>query len=140
MLACTPFLLFDGNCAEAMTFYAVCLGGELSLTRLGDTPMKAQFPPETHSRIVNAHLKRGAIELSATDWLDSNLAPIQGNTMGIYIVGGSYNELSEVFDKLSIGANKTNFVALVDMPFGSYGHFYDKFGVSWFFKGDKRTQ
>jgi PhnB protein len=43
---CTPFLLFDGNCAEAMTFYHQCLGGELTLTKLGDTPMKAQFPPE----------------------------------------------------------------------------------------------
>ena len=40
MLHCTPFLLFDGNCAEAMTFYHTCLGGELTLTKLGDTPMK----------------------------------------------------------------------------------------------------
>jgi uncharacterized glyoxalase superfamily protein PhnB len=33
MLECTPFLLFDGNCAEAMTFYHQCLGGELTLTK-----------------------------------------------------------------------------------------------------------
>ena len=25
----TPFLRFDGNCAEAMAFYHACLGGEL---------------------------------------------------------------------------------------------------------------
>ena len=56
MLACTPFLLFDGNCAEAMTFYHQCLGGELTLTRLGDTPMKDQFPVEKHDRIIKAHL------------------------------------------------------------------------------------
>jgi PhnB protein len=48
MLQCTPFLLFDGNYAEAMTFYQQCLGGELTLTKLGDTPMKDQFPPEKH--------------------------------------------------------------------------------------------
>jgi len=71
MLHCTPFLLFDGNCAEAMTFYQKCLGGELTLTKLGDTPMKAQFPPEKHSRIINAQLKSGAIEFSATDWTAS---------------------------------------------------------------------
>ena len=53
MLRCTPFLLFDGNCAEAMTFYHNCLGGELTLTKLGDTPMKAQFPPEKYNRIIN---------------------------------------------------------------------------------------
>ena len=27
-LSCTPFLLFDGHCAEAMGFYHECLGGE----------------------------------------------------------------------------------------------------------------
>lgn len=67
MLHCTPFLLFDGNCAEAMTFYQKCLGGELTLTKLGDTPMKAQFPLEKHGRIINAQLKSGAIDFSATD-------------------------------------------------------------------------
>ena len=43
MLHCTPVLLFDGNCAEAMTFYHKCLGGELRLTKLGDSPMKDMF-------------------------------------------------------------------------------------------------
>jgi len=38
MMNLTPFLLFDGNCAEAMTFYQFCLGGELPITRVGDTP------------------------------------------------------------------------------------------------------
>ena len=27
MLLCIPFLLFDGNCAEAMTLYHKCLEG-----------------------------------------------------------------------------------------------------------------
>ena len=48
MIKLTPFLLFDGNCAEAMTFYHQCLGGELTLTKLGDTTMKDQYPKEKH--------------------------------------------------------------------------------------------
>jgi uncharacterized glyoxalase superfamily protein PhnB len=32
MLNLTPFLLFDGNCAEAMAFYQSCLNGELTIT------------------------------------------------------------------------------------------------------------
>ena len=84
MLHCTPFLLFDGNCAEAMTFYQQCLGGELTLTKLGDTPMKDQFPPEKHDRIINAHLKSGDIEISATDWMASpDFDPVPGNTFAI---------------------------------------------------------
>ena len=39
MINLSPFLLFDGNCAEAMAFYQSCLGGELTLTRVCDTPM-----------------------------------------------------------------------------------------------------
>ncbi len=42
MLRCTPFLLFDGNCAEALVRYHRCLGGNLTLTQLGDTPMTDQ--------------------------------------------------------------------------------------------------
>jgi PhnB protein len=140
MLQTTPFLLFDGNCAEAMTFYHECLGGELTLTKLGDTPMKGQFPKEKHERMINAHLKNGAVEISATDWMASpTFLPQQGNTFAIFVVGGKYDELKSVFDKLAAGAEKERFQELHDLPFGTYGQFYDKFGVQWIFKGDKRS-
>ena len=139
MLQTTPFLLFDGNCAEAMSFYQKCLGGDLSLTKLGDTPMKDHFPAEKHNKIINAHLENGAIDLSATDWMASpEFEPKQGNTFAIFIIGSSYNELKVVFDKLAEGANKKWFQELHDMPFGTYGQFFDKYGVQWIFKGNKK--
>jgi len=141
MLYCTPFLLFDGNCAEAMSFYHTCLGGNLTLVKLGDTPMKEQFPPEKHGRIINARLKSGAIDFSATDWMASpSLEPKQGNTFSIYVVGGSYDELKAVFDRLAERADKDKrtFIEINDMPFGSYGQLTDMYGVSWIFKGDKK--
>lgn len=139
MLRATPFLLFDGNCAEAMTFYHKCLGGELTLTKLGDTPMKDMFPKEKWERLINANLKSGEIEISATDWMASpQYEPIQGTTYAIFIIGGNYDELKVVFDKLSVGASEDRFQDLHDMPFGTYGQFYDKFGVHWILKGDKR--
>jgi len=67
MINLSPFLLFDGNCAEAMAFYQSCLGGELSLTKLSDTPMKDQMPAELHQKVVNAQLKNGLIAFTATD-------------------------------------------------------------------------
>ena len=134
MLRCSPFLLFDGNCAEAMTFYQKCLGGELTLTRLADTPMKDQFPPEKHNRMINAHLKSGAIEISATDWMASPaLEPILGNTFAIFITGEASEELQTVFDKLKEGARKEWFQELHELPFGTYGQFFDKYGVQWIF-------
>jgi PhnB protein len=139
MLYCTPFLLFDGDCADAMTFYQKCLGGQLNLTRLADTPMKEMFPQEKHDRIINTHLKSGAIEISATDWMASPaLEPKQGNTYAIYVTGGTYNELKTVFDKLLEGASKEWFQELHEMPFGLYGQFFDRYGVQWIFRGEKK--
>ncbi len=109
MLKTTPFLLFDGNCAEAMTFYQKCLGGELTLTKLGDTPMKDMFPTEKHNRIINAHLKNGEIDISATDWMASpQYNPVSGNMFSIFVTGKNYDEMKTVFDKLSQGADKTD--------------------------------
>lgn len=140
MLRATPFLLFDGDCAEAMTFYHRCLGGELTLTKLGDTPMKDQFPAEKHDRLINAHLTSGAIDISATDWMASpDFEPLQGNTFAIFVIGEGYDELRSVFDKLAVGAEKERFQDLHDLPFGTYGQFYDRFGVQWIFKGDRVT-
>ncbi len=138
MLRCTPFLLFDGNCAEAMTFYHECLGGELVLTKLGDTPMKNQFPPEKHDKIINARLTSGDIDISATDWMASpDFDPLQGNTYAIYITGKSHDELKPVFDKLRDGDNNKRLQELHEMPFGIFGQFYDRYGVQWIFRGDK---
>ena len=139
MVRCTPFLLFDGNCAEAMTFYHECLGGNLVLTKVGDTPMQDQFPPEKHGRIINAQLKSGAIEISATDWMASPaFEPVPGNMSALFVIGSAYDELKPVFDKLARGAEKGRFQELRNMPFGTYGQFYDRYGVQWIFKGDAR--
>jgi PhnB protein len=120
-----------------MTFYHKCLGGELTLTKLGDTPMKAQLPAEKHDRIINAQLKSGALEISATDWMASPaFEPKQGNMSAIFVIGETYDELKTVFDKLKDGADQERLQELHEMPFGTYGQFYDRFGVQWIFKGD----
>jgi len=103
----TPFLLFDGDCAQAMTSYRSCLGGEL--------------------------------ELSATDRLHPVRKPRQGNTVAIYLTGSTYTELKEIFDRLSAGAPKDLLDELRDMPFGTYGHLADKYGVHSFFRGERRN-
>lgn len=130
-----PFLLFDGNCAEAMAFYQSCLGGELTITRLGDTPMGDQAPHGQHQKVVYAHLASGPVELSATDWLHPTRAPKPGNTVAIYLQAGEYNELRTVFDKRAVGADNGLLDDLRDMPFGTYGHLADRYGVHWFFRG-----
>ena len=123
-----------------MTFYQSCLGGDLTLTKVSDTPMKDQIPSWQRDKIAHAHLKAGTIEFSATDWAHPTRRPKQGNTVAMYINGGMFSELRKIFDKLSAGADKELLDDLRDMPFGSYGHLADKYGVHWFFQGDKKQE
>ena len=44
MTALTPYLLFDGHCCEAMEFYKSCFGGELTVTKVKDSPVKDRMP------------------------------------------------------------------------------------------------
>ena len=138
MLRTVPFLLFDGDCAEAMTFYHDCLGGELTLTRLGDTPMKDQFPVEKHGRIINARLTSDAVDITATDWMASPaLEPVRGNMFAVFVVGDDLDGLKAAFDRLADGADRQWLQELHEMPFGTYGQFFDRFGVQWIFRGDR---
>jgi PhnB protein len=57
----TTYLLFDGKCAEAMEFYKSCLGGELTVTKVGESPAKDFMPPTMHHKVVYAQLKGGNV-------------------------------------------------------------------------------
>ena len=135
MIRLTPFLLFDGNCYEAMEFYRTCFGGSLTLTRLADTPMKAQFLPEQHHKITYALFQSEAVEISATDWLHPVRQRQQGNNTAMYVLGDSIDELLPIFHKLRMGADPEFLVELRQMPFGIYGRLTDRYGVEWFFRG-----
>lgn len=132
MTALTPYLLFDGTCQQAMEFYKSCFGGELTLTRVADSPIKNHMLPTHQDKILNAWLKSEAVEISASDWLRPDETPVRGNTVCLYLTGGSLLELKDLFQKLSDGADVTN--PLKEQFFGTYGALNDKFGVRWMFR------
>jgi len=139
MLTLMPFLLFDGYCAEAMEFYKSCLGGDLTVLKVGDTPMREHMPPQKHGRVAYAHLKNDSIEFSATDWLHPARTPTQGNTVCLYLSGNTYRDLKHNFDKLALGADPALLDDLREAPFGTYGHLADKYGVHWFFRSEEKS-
>jgi len=131
MTTLTPYLLFDGNCQQAMDFYKSCFGGELTLMKVKDSPVKDQMPPIQLNKTINARLKSGSLEISASDWLRLDQTPIRGNTVCLYLSGGTFQELKALFEKLSEGAEVTD--PLKEMFFGVYGALNDRFGVRWMF-------
>lgn len=132
-----PYLLFDGKCRQAMEFYKTCFGGELSLTQVGDSPAKDQMPPALHDKVVHARLKSGNIEIAASDWLMPNRTPVRGNTLCLFLGGGTLRELKSLFEKLSDEAEVTD--PLEERFFGTYGALNDKFGVRWMFQTTEKA-
>ena len=133
MTMLTPYLLFDGMCADAMAFYHARLGGELSMTRVGESPIKDHVPPGLHNKVLNARLKGGGFDISASDWMIPDRKPVQGNTVCLYLSGGTRDDLRRLFDALSDGADITD--PLREMPF-LYGALNDRFGVRWMFHAE----
>jgi PhnB protein len=132
MMTLTPYLLFDGNCHQAMEFYKSCFGGELTSTKVKDSPAKDYMPAVQREKTVNARLKSGNVEISASDWLRLDRTRIPGNTVCLYLSGGTFQELKTLFDKLSEEAEVTD--PLKEMFYGVYGALNDKFGVRWMFQ------
>ena len=132
----STYLLFDGKCKEAMDFYRSIFGGELTHTTVGDSPMKDMFPAPLHARVVTARLKSGLVDISASDWLHPIEKPLNGNTVCLYLSGGTPENTTMYFGKLSEGANVTD--PIVDQPFGLYGALNDKFGMRWMFHAERK--
>ena len=59
--------------------------------------------------------------------------PLPGNTFTVFVVGDQFDELRSVFDKLADAADTQRFQDLHELPIGTYGQFYDRFGVQWIF-------
>lgn len=137
MTTLTPYLLFDGKCRQAMEFYKSCFGGELTATKVKDSPARDLMPAIQQEKILNARLRSGKLEISASDWLRPDQTPVRGNTVCLYLSGGTIGELNAVFARLSEDAEVTD--PLKEHFFGTYGALNDKFGVRWMFQTDKKA-
>jgi PhnB protein len=95
------------------------------------------MPAVQQDKTLNARLKSGNLEISASDWLRPDETPIRGNTVCLYLSGGTLQELKTVFERLSEGAEVTD--PLKAMFFGTYGALNDKFGVRWMFQTNQKA-
>lgn len=133
MIQLTPYLSFEGNCAEAMEFYKSCLGGELTIQKVGDSPMKSE-DPRKNDEVMHSELKAGEIHLMASDLVMEGHVT-RGTSVTLTLNGGSKEETQEFFTKLSEEGRVTH--QFEETFFGYYGDLTDKFGINWAFQADK---
>ena len=133
MAQLTPYLTFDGNCRAAMEFYNACLGGELYVMTVADSPMKDQSPAEIQNQVMHSRLAAGEIVFMASDNLGRGEV-VRGNGTTLCINGRTKAEIPDLFAKLVEGGTVRQ--PLIEAFFGTYGELTDKFGVNWMFQAD----
>ncbi len=118
-----------------MNFYKDCLGGELQLQTVGESPeMAAQMPPQMKDLILHSTLTSGKLVIMASDL--SREKRVEGNTIHLCVNCDTDVELNSFFSKLSAGGKVTE--PLADMPWGAkYGALTDKYGKQWLFNFQK---
>jgi PhnB protein len=134
MLQLNPYLTFNGQCREAMTFYRDSLGGELTLLTVGESPMSDQCAPESKDQIMHSSLVNGSFMLMATDM--SMTEGIIGNNVSLSLTCSTEEELKTAFSNIAAGGTVNQ--PLSEFFAGTIGNVTDKFGIIWTFYMEKK--
>jgi PhnB protein len=127
MKGITTYLIFNGNCGEAMSFYAKCLDAKLDMMRFSDAPMPSTA--ESKDKIMHAHLQKGGAGIMASDTMPG-MPHEQGNNFSIALGCESVSEIDEYFAALS---EKGKVTMPLQETFWAprFGMLTDQFGINW---------
>jgi PhnB protein len=128
------YLIFNGNCREAVTFYQKCLGSELQLITFGD--MGGNVPPDAKDRIAHARISKGSAVLLASDNMPG-MAFNAGDNSFVCIQCESVQETDKLFVALSEKGKIMQ--PPQETPWAArFAMFTDQFGTKWMLNFSKR--
>ena len=129
----SPYLTFNGNCAEAMTFYQKTLGGKLDMMKMKDAPPSPHIPPGDGDRVMHARLLFDGGTIMASDTL-SNMKYEPMKSISLAVTYPSAADAKKAFDTLASGGKVT--MPLNDSFFAdAFGTVTDRFGTPWIITG-----
>jgi len=125
----SPYLNFNGQCAEAFRFYEQCLGGNIVMMQThGESPMKDQVPTDWHEKVIHARLNVGGKVLMGSDAPPSHYQAPRGFFVSASVADAA--DAERIFKALSAGGK-------IEMPFqktffsAGFGMAIDRFGIPW---------
>lgn len=123
-----PYLNFQGNAREAMTFYHSVFAGDLTLSTFGENQMS--HDPSDAEKIMHGHLETDAgLVLMGAD-IPYGMSYTEGDNFSVSLSGEDEEELRGYWEKLSTSGTVT--VPLERAPWGdSFGMCKDQYGVDW---------
>lgn len=129
MIQISPYLTFEGNCREAMTFYRECLGGDLTFQTVAETPIADQCPAGIQNHIMHSTLVMDDAVLMATDMTQSDGVKT-GNDMAVSVNFESKDEINACYSKLS---SDGKVIKPLEESFGNslFGVVQDRYGKVW---------
>lgn len=134
MTQINSYLTFRGNCREAMNFYAACLGGELTLQTIGESPLADKMPPKMKDSILHGTLTKGNLVLMGSDMVGEK-GLIRGNAVSLMLNCASEEETRACYASLSEGGEAVH--PLENTFWGAlFGGLTDQFGNHWLFHFD----
>ncbi len=129
MTQMNAYLTFNGNCRDAMIFYKECLGGELVLQTIGESPLAEEMPSKMKQYILHSSLINGALVMMATDCVPEQ-GLVKGNTVSLCLNCSSEEEIKSYYAKLADGGTATH--PLENTFWGAlFGGLTDKYGNHW---------
>lgn len=135
MTQINAYLTFNGNCREAMNFYKDCLGGELTLQTIGESPLAGKMPAALKEFILHGTLVKGDLVLMGSDMVGEK-GLTKGNAVSMVINCSSEEEIQDFYGRLSAGGNKDH--ALEQSFWGAtFGDLTDKYGNHWLLNFEK---
>lgn len=138
MTQINSYLTFGGNCREAMHFYKDCLGGELAIQTIGDSPLADKMPAAMKDCILHATLTNGSLILMGSDMVGEKGLQ-KGNAVSMAINCSSEEEIQSFYEKLSAGGTKDH--ALEQSFWGAtFGDLTDKYGNHWLLSFEKKKK
>ena len=137
MKGINAYLIFNGNCREAMTFYQKCLGADLQLIPFSESP-GGNIPKEAQDRVMHARLAKGPTVIMASDNM-LGMAFQQGNNFFVCLNCESEQETETLFSSLS---EKGQVKQAPQETFWAarYAMFTDQFGINWMLNFYKPAQ
>lgn len=127
-MAITPYIHFQGNCADAMAAYQSILGGQLDMMRYSQTP-EAKPPFDTSDLVMHAALMSPFGDLMASDFPPGFEGDPQ-KAVSVTISADDLDDCRRVFEALmQEGAVIQPFAQTFFSP--GFGMGQDRFGTHW---------
>lgn len=132
----TPYIMFNGNCEQALKFYEKALGGQIKdLMRFEGSPAEAMSNDK--QKVLHSHFTvDGNLLFMASDTGNGGPASPSGGMVHLSLNFTDAGRIQNVFSRLSDGGTVT--MPLQDAFWGAtFGMLTDQFGVNWMFNYDK---